>query len=75
MRCCLCSNPDVRHVERRFTGNGEQLKAWFFCEPCFQGLVHERSNHDPWILSQYAVFLESLAGKSDRRATGNQAVV
>jgi len=29
MRCCLCSNPDAPHIERRFTDrNGKQLQLF-----------------------------------------------
>jgi len=68
MRCCLCSNPDAPHIERRFTGrDGEQLEPWHFCEQCYQELRREAASDDPWILARYVVFLEFLAGRYSRR--------
>ena len=67
MRCRLCFNPDVRHVERRYSGwSGEQLRPWFYCAECFQELRRGAA-------ARYALFLERRAGRFQRRISRIQA--
>ena len=57
MRCRLCFNPDVRHVERRYSGwSGQQLRPWFYCAECYRELRRGAA-------ARYALFLEYLAGR------------
>jgi hypothetical protein len=75
MPCCLCSNPEAPHAERRRSGDNDALESWRFCPECWRELQRQLTDHDPIICERYKIFLQFISGhyRMQRAFNGNRA--
>jgi hypothetical protein len=67
MNCAICGNSEAMHSERRASGREGRMQTWNYCPECWQMLMEQQQDKDPWIAARYTIFLQWLAGHYDRR--------
>lgn len=72
--CCLCSHPDVAHMEQRPSGSAGTWQKWAYCETCWQASQGDDHNVDPAAWKVFIMFILQIDPRRGRDETGKEKV-